>query len=59
MAIFQVIMSRAIMSIMAIESIMAIMAGHKMDINIDAYGYQAKSTIKTNNWQKKSSEYLY
>ena len=35
------------------------LAGHKMAINIVVYGYRAKSTIKTNNLQKKSSEYLY
>ena len=59
MAIFQAIMPQAIMTIMAILSIMAIMAGHIMAINIVSYGYQAKSTIKTDNLQKKSSEYLY
>ena len=45
--------------IMAILSIIAIMAGHIMAINIVVYGYQKKSIIKTNNLQKKSSEYLY
>ena len=59
MAIFWAIMPRAIMTIMAILSIMAIMAGHIMAINIVVYGYQVKSINKTNNLQKKSSEYLY
>ena len=49
----------AIMTIMAILSIMAIMARHIMAINIVVYEYQANITSKTNNLQKKSSEYRY